>query len=52
MIQNPFNTKIEDVPENVEEKVIELLNDIDFKSKRESSKNLKDFWCIFKINIT
>ena len=45
MIRNLFNIKPKDLPDNIQEEVIELQNDSNFKDSFESGVNLEELWC-------
>jgi hypothetical protein len=45
MIRNPFSCKVTDVPNDIQEELIELQNDNDFKDTFESGTNLEELWC-------
>uniref|UniRef100_A0A2S2PYP3 Transposon-derived Buster3 transposase-like protein n=1 Tax=Sipha flava TaxID=143950 RepID=A0A2S2PYP3_9HEMI len=45
MIRNPFIIKINEVPDNNQEDLIELQNDRNCKDTFESGMNIEEFWC-------
>ena len=45
LIRNPFIVKPKDLPDNIQEEVIELQNDSNFKDSFESGVNLEELWC-------
>lgn len=45
MIRNPFSCNVTDVPDDIQEELIELQNDNDLKDTFESGTNLEELWC-------
>jgi hypothetical protein len=44
-IRNPFSVNVEELPDEIQEEVIELQNDSNCKDTFESGINLQNFWC-------